>query len=241
MSRERDRLIALARRSGDGSVTTPDEQKCLLVDWERACAAAAGTDSINLHDDEDLTPAHFLARRATHLQMFDIAAKAGMGFDRPCRTGQNIRPIHSAAVRDSEDDAHAARVIDWLLLHGGADVNSALSTEWQPLHLACTRFDAERVRILIRSGAELETALAPGTRAVTPLLIAASSSTAAVVLELLNAGADATKSAISGSGAKSAYLLALNNDLIRNGDVLNRLKARQYPVRFPEATRRRNR
>ncbi len=246
MTGPRDRLVALAHRSGDGSVATPDDRARLLEDWVRACRAAGEAEAINLHGEDGLTPAHALARRGCHLQMFDAAAAAGMDFGIECSTGNRIRPIHSAAVRDQPDDAHAARIIDWLLTHADSSANAALGTGWQPLHLACSRPDPTRVGVLVRHGAELETALEPDTRALTPLLIAADASTANVISVLLDAGADASKCSISNAGRRTAYGLALNNGLIGSDDsILNRLLREQKAQRCsrpssPNVKRRRH-
>ena len=242
----RDRLVELAQRSGDGSVVTQVDRGRLQEDWVRACRAACEVGAINLHGEDGFTPAHALARRACHLQLFDAAAAAGMDFGIGCSTGERILPIHSAAIRDQPDDAHAARIIDWLVTHANSSVNAAIRTGWQPLHLACSRPDPARVGVLVRHGAELETELEPETRALTPLLIAADASTAEVIAVLLDAGADASARSISNAGRRTAYGLALSNGLISSDDpILNRLlreqKARrsQKPT-FPDVKRRRH-
>lgn len=235
-----DKLFDLARKSGDGSVATPAEISAFLAEFKRTCLAC-GPEEINAHGEDGYTPAHVLARRSDLLPLFDPALKAGMDFNAECETGGRCRPIHSAAFRDRENDPAAVRIIDWLLQEARVDVNSEMDPGWRPLHLACCRTDVVRVEVLCRAGADLEAVLAPGKRDLTALLVAAARSSDGVVKALLLAGADPSKTSQGNKGRETAYQLALNNPLIRPGDVLTRLKTgRLASMTRSRMTRRRH-
>ena len=210
-----DTLFTLAAQSGE--IPTPARADQLQEDWKRACIAA-GPEEINARNDEGDTAANVLARRAVMLRLFDIGLETGMDFGGTDSRGQ--QPIHAACLRDRSEDPAAAQVIDWLIDVAGMDVNAEVPPGWTPLHLACCRTDAARVRLLLRKGAHLEAVLDPEESALTPLLLAVQKSCDGVVLELMLAGADRSRTA----GGKPAWRLALSNNRIRSGDIHQRLK-----------------
>lgn len=155
---------------------------------------------LNGQDAKGQGPLHLAIERESQNAFKALLQLPGLAFDAPNRLGET--PLMLAAIKGDR------LAVDWLLRMG-----AALQREgWTPLHYAACTDRLDILEMLLAKGAPVN---APSANGTTPLMMAASYGTEAVVLRLLDAGADRRLTNQRGMTAADAAEQAGRDSLVR--------------------------